>query len=399
MVRAITKRKVSQPKQYDVVVVGGGIAGVAAAVSAARIGAKVCLLEKMFGLGGLATLGNVVIYLPLCDGMGRQVIGGLGEELLKLSVRRTPEAIPDCWRKGGNKSDRTHKRYLVQFNPSEYLLELESFLTKNGVDIWYDTRFCDVVKSSQQITGLIVENKSGRLTIPCKTVVDASGDADVCDRAGEPVVSLKTNVRSGWFYYYDGSKIHLNTLSKPFDALGRKMPKDDYAYAGDNGRDVSEQLIETRNLIRKELHVLQKRNPGSKIEPVLLASIPCFRMTRRLKGTIELNESDDRRWFDDCVGMTGDWRKKGPIYFLPLRSLIAVKSNNLITAGRCISANTAWDVTRVIPTCAVTGEAAGTAAAMAAKRFHGDISRLRIGDLQSQLAKQKVLIDRTFAER
>ena len=62
---------------YDVVVVGGGIAGVSAALAAARAGAKVCLLEKFCALGGLATIGNVVIYLPLCDGQGHQVSGGI----------------------------------------------------------------------------------------------------------------------------------------------------------------------------------------------------------------------------------------------------------------------------------------------------------------------------------
>ena len=64
--------------EFDVIVVGGGIAGVAAAIAAARNGADVCLLEKEFGLGGLATLVNIIKYLPLCDGLGNQVIGGLG---------------------------------------------------------------------------------------------------------------------------------------------------------------------------------------------------------------------------------------------------------------------------------------------------------------------------------
>ena len=80
------ERRVPVTGVYDVVVAGGGIAGVAAAVAAARAGASVCLLDKESALGGLATLGNVITWLPICDGRGRQVIGGLGEELLRLSV-------------------------------------------------------------------------------------------------------------------------------------------------------------------------------------------------------------------------------------------------------------------------------------------------------------------------
>jgi flavin-dependent dehydrogenase len=73
--------------KYDVVVAGGGIAGVAAALAAARNGAKTLLLEKQVVLGGLATAGHIVIYLPLCDGMGNKVIGGIAEELLWESIR------------------------------------------------------------------------------------------------------------------------------------------------------------------------------------------------------------------------------------------------------------------------------------------------------------------------
>ena len=86
--------------EYDVIVVGGGVAGVAAAVAAARNGARVCLIEKAHALGGLATLGLVVYYLPLCDGRGNQVIGGLGEEIItkddspvKVLVIPTNEAL------------------------------------------------------------------------------------------------------------------------------------------------------------------------------------------------------------------------------------------------------------------------------------------------------------------
>ena len=71
---------------YDVAVCGGGIGGIAAALAAAREGKKVVLLEKQFLLGGLATAGLITIYLPLCDGRGRQVSFGLAEELLRLSI-------------------------------------------------------------------------------------------------------------------------------------------------------------------------------------------------------------------------------------------------------------------------------------------------------------------------
>ena len=77
---------------YDVVVVGGGIAGVAAALASARGGAKTCLLEKFCALGGLATIGNVIIYLPLCDGRGHQVSAGICEELFRLSVNDEPSS-------------------------------------------------------------------------------------------------------------------------------------------------------------------------------------------------------------------------------------------------------------------------------------------------------------------
>ena len=73
-------------EQYDVAVCGGGIAGIAAALAAAREGKKVVLIEKQFMLGGLATAGLITIYLPLCDGKGRQVSFGLAEELLRLSI-------------------------------------------------------------------------------------------------------------------------------------------------------------------------------------------------------------------------------------------------------------------------------------------------------------------------
>lgn len=85
---------------YDVIVVGGGIAGVAAAVAARRSGSRVLLIEKSVVLGGLATLGFIAEYLPLCDGRGTKVTGAIAEELLRLSIKYGYDDLPPEWRDG-----------------------------------------------------------------------------------------------------------------------------------------------------------------------------------------------------------------------------------------------------------------------------------------------------------
>jgi len=392
-----SEKKIPVSGSYDVVVVGGGIAGVAAAAAASRNGAKTCLIEKEYGLGGLATLGNVIIYLPLCDGMGNQVIKGLGEELLKLSIKDGYDEIPACWKKrSGDKKERSEKRYRVDFNPMSYMIELEEFICKNGVKLYYDTRLCSVIKEQGLIKGLVVENKSGRSMIACKAVVDASGDADVCHQAGEKTVSLNTNVRADWFYYFDGKKVQLKQFTKWYNADGSFRPDSGRAFSGVDANDVTDFVLETRKMLKKELIELKKKNP--EMDPLFMTSIPAMRMTRRLKGKIELDEVHDKHYFDDCVGMTGDWRKKGPVYYIPFRALAAVKTGNLITAGRCISSKgEGWDIMRVIPTCAVTGEAAGAASAMLCLSKKHSFAELDIPRLQDILKSQKVIIDKRFA--
>ena len=388
-------RRVPVAGAFDVIVVGGGIAGLAAAVAAARNGAVTALIEKECSLGGLATLGNVVLYLPLCDGMGHQVIKGLGEELLKLSIRDRYDKIPSCWTPGGDIEERIRSRYRVRFNPASFMLALEELLLKEGVAVHYDTRFCDVKRKGVQIEAVVVENKDGRSALLAKTVVDATGDADVCARAGEKTVSLTGNTPTAWFFCYDGKDVKLHTVRIPADDCGQSVSTGKHAYAGERGRDVTRHVIDSRKLIRKELAACAKSSEF--VYPLVLPTIPTFRMTRRLKGDMELNETDERECFPDSIGMTGDWRKPGPVYYLPLRALIGATTANLITAGRCISAGTAWDITRAIPTCAVTGEAAGTAAALASRMKSPCFSGIDIHALQEQLRKQKVLFKKRIA--
>lgn len=375
--------------KFDVIVVGGGIAGVAAAIAASRNNSKVCIVEKECSLGGLATLGLVWCYLPLCDGKGHQVIGGLGEELLKNSIKYGPGKIPECWQKQSGIEERTKNRYELVFNPASYLLSLEELVIENNITVFYDTRFCDVFLKNNKIQAILVENKSGRCAIQCKAVVDASGDADVCFMAGEDTVSLNTNRRACWYFSYENSKLKIREFGDP---LYKKLPAYVKTFSGVDYKDVSEFIIQSRRMLIDKIKKQMKTNKA--IYHVLIPTIPMFRMTRRLKGSFELDKKDERNYFLDSVGMIGDWQKPGPIYYIPFNCLIGKNIKNLITAGRCISVtNSAWDITRVIPACAVTGEAAGTAAAISVIN-EKDFCDLDIANLQNQLIKQGVILER-----
>ncbi len=118
-------------------------------------------------------------------------------------------------------------------------------------------------------------------------------------------------------------------------------------------------------------------------------------MTRRIRGLYELDESEQGKYFQDAIYMTGDWRKPGPVFCIPYRCLTG-KIKNLFTAGRCISVKESmWDITRAIPTCAATGEAAGTAAAVCSKNNLA-ANDVNIEFLQNKLISKGVIINRGF---
>ena len=379
-------------QQCDVLVAGGGVAGIAAALAAARQGAKVCLIEKQFMLGGLGTAGLITIYLPLCDGEGTQVSFGIAEELLRLSICHGYEKdYPAAWLDGGSEEEKKKRRFQVRYNPQLFAIAAEQLLLKEGVKILYGTSICSVSKEEDKITSVIIENKSGRSAIAVKSVVDATGDADVCMYAGEDTALYKSqNVLVSWYYYTGQKGYDLNMLGyiEAPDELKSEKDKEISLgrrhFQGVDGEEISEMMCLSHEALLKD--VLKRREKDDTFFPVTMATIPQLRMTRRVQGLYTMTLQDDRAEFEDSVGMVGNWRKRGPVYEVPFSCLHGDKVKNLITAGRCISANDPmWEIMRVIPVCAVTGEAAGVAAAMA-----DDFMSIDIAELQKRLKEQGV---------
>jgi len=141
---------------------------------------------------------------------------------------------------------------------------------------------------------------------------------------------------------------------------------------------------------------LKKRERDDTLLPVTIATTPQIRMTRRIIGEYELSHTEIHKGFEDSIGMVSDWKKRGPVYEVPFRTLYNAKVKNLICAGRCTSVNeTMWDIMRVIPCCAVTGQAAGTAAAMT-----DNFSELNVKELQEVLKMNGVVLhEKDIAEK
>ena len=133
---------------------------------------------------------------------------------------------------------------------------------------------------------------------------------------------------------------------------------------------------------------MKKRQRDNSVLPVTIATLPQIRMTRKIVGEYQLAHTEMHKYFEASIGMVSDWKKRGPVYEVPFRTLYSSKVKNLICAGRCTSVNeTMWDIMRVIPCCAVTGQAAGTAASMT-----DDFSNINIEELQEKLVEKGVVL-------
>ncbi len=383
-------------RSCDVLVCGGGFAGIAAALAAARAGKHVILLEKQYMLGGLGTAGLVTIYLPLCDGMGRQVSFGLAEELFRLSISLGHEdRYPANWLDSADHAKRTEKdpRFLVRYNAQLFAILAEQLLAKESVQILYGTYAVGVQRQGDKISAVIVENKTGRQAIAVGSVVDATGDCDIAKFADAPTATFgQGNVLAAWYYYagaagYDLKQVgFVDIPDDEKDANNTDLNTAKKCFTGLCGDELSEMMQLSHAATLENFLKLRQGDPTMFLATI--ATTPQIRMTRRIVGAYTLDATQMHTRFEDSVGMVSDWRKRGPVYEVPFRTLYCNQVKNLITAGRCTSVtDSMWNIMRVIPCCAVTGEAAGTAAAMT-----NDFSALDVSALQAQLVKNGVVL-------
>ena len=381
-------------KEYDVGVCGGGFAGISAALSAARCGAKTVLFEKQFMLGGLGTAGIVTIYLPLCDGIGHQVSFGIAEELLRLSISMGAEdRSPENWLTPDGSRTENDPRFQVQFNPQLFAILAEKLLLDAGVDIMYGTYVVSVHKDNDKIDHIVTENKSGRLAYKIKSVVDATGDCDIAKFAGAPTETFRQgNILAAWYYSVGKNGYQLNPLGccdvpdEEKTEENKVEPLLDMRFSGLDGAELSRQTCLSHASTYND--IVKRRKDDPELIPVTLATTPQIRMTRKIVGEYTLSDNEMHTYFEDSIGMVSDWKKRGPVYEVPFGTLYSSSVKNLICAGRCTSVTeTMWDIMRVIPCCAVTGEAAGCAASMT-----DDFSSIDIGALQKKLSDNGVVL-------
>ncbi|MEN6339474.1 MAG: FAD-dependent oxidoreductase [Clostridiaceae bacterium] len=375
---------------YDLVVVGGGVAGAAAAIAGARRGLKTLLAEKSVLLGGLATLGHIAIYLPLCDGLGKKLIGGLAEELLWLSIRDSYNNLPERWKQKPAVTAPEGGRYRTTFNAPAFAAALDGAILGAGVDLLLDTSLGGVVSQDGHIRYLLLDNRSGRTAYAAKTVVDATGDAFAAHLAGAPTQN-GTNYLCYWGYYTDEASIAEAAESRDVfkavkmfmwgDCKGETQPNDMPLVSGTRAEEITAFVLRGR---AEALRQLQARNP-KEFAFTGFPGMPQLRTARMIKGDYALAYADSGVRFTDSIGCCGDWRKAGVPFEVPYRALTVPGYDNLLTVGRAVSCADAeaWEVTRVIPVAAETGEAAGIAAALAGG---GDVHCIAIPSLQREMA-------------
>jgi hypothetical protein len=386
----------------QVLVAGGGPAGIAAAVAAARRGAQTCLIERYGFLGGMATAGLVNPFMPWHVGR-KPLVAGIFQEMLDRM-----EAL------GGYGS----RRAPTAFDPEAFKLAADRICQEAGVRVRLHTVFADVKLEGRRIAGIGTESKSGREQWTAQAFVDCTGDADLAFRAGVPgeegrdgdhlTQPMTLNFRiAGVKVARMPSREEINRLFDKAKAEGRVVcPRENVLWfhttqpgvvhfnttrvtgkSGVSAEDLTDAEIEARRQAHEVARFLISDVPGFEKAYLQQSAVQIgVRESRRIRGEYTLTGDDvvQARKFPDGIARCnypidihsptgagtvirevpeGDW------YDIPYRCLLPEGIDNLLVAGRCVSAtHEGQSSLRVMPQCFAMGQAAGTAAAAAGQR-------------------------------
>ncbi len=374
--------------EYDVIIVGGGCAGLTAAIASARNGASTLLIERFGYLGGTATaslMANINAfrnqkepdYLQTTKGIGAEImvemhkIDGLGQSSYKQKEKYNIE--------------EGELAYSYAIDPEKFKYITLKMVHEAGAEILFHTYFTDVIKEDTQVKGIIVENKSGRSAIFADVIIDTSGDADVAYKAGCPFWQVKHDedkrLGDGLMYRItgfpeetDSGPIHGSIAGKCMTIWGPAAP----LLNGADAAELTEEEIKTRLEIYDHLEKLKKDRPELKdAEIVDTGPLIGVRQTRFIEGKYKLTaeEALAGKQFDDVIAVCASpiihyygYRRflEHEGFDIPYRCLLPQEIKGLLVAGRCISSDQpTYESYRAMAPIMSIGEAAGTAAAIA----------------------------------
>lgn len=381
----------------DVVVVGGGPAGFAAAIAASRTGAKVALVERYGSLGGLFTNGMVLIMLATCrndGGVWQLVTKGVCNEFMV----RAGKFGKDFSSQPENTCPKRHWLPTVDPECAKYIMD--EMIREANVDMFFHCWGVDTIQDGNKVQGVVFESKEGRQAILAKQVVDCTGDADMLFKAGGDYSQIKAPI-STVFRWANMDTID-PSKSKGVKGLPTRGNEGNPDARWGGGTMTSANGLSVKDLSRIEVaqrkenfeRVLRMRaNPGwEKVYTSNSASQIGVRESRLIDAELVIGRKEiyEGLKFDDVIGWCGH---DGPhaAFKIPYRQILPKKIDNVLCAGRCLGKGDTIDTFRLICPCFVTGQAAGVAAALSAKR---DISprALAYSILKEELLKQDVIL-------
>lgn len=425
-------------RDCDVLVVGGGPSGTAAAVAAARTGADVVLLERANHLGGLSTGGLVLWIDRMTDWSGNQVIRGIANDLLdrlpKDAVAGPPrglwgsadEATAAYWK------ERTAAHHGIvtwspTIDPENLKLASQELVLESGVHLVLHAWGAAPLLRDGKVAGVFFESKQGRQAIRATVTVDCTGDGDILHGAGAASVAdidardihhcvntaflfggvdmarwidFKTGRPADFAAFMDRGRAACGGLfERPFVSwrndvalfMGPRLA----GYSAVDVEDLTEVEIRSRRLMAQHLAVYRDHAPGFQAAFLMLSAPQIgVRHARRLVGVATVTRQDWPRgvpWADE-IGVSPSLTPKYPVISVPYGALVPAALDGLLVAGRAISCDaTSHSFLREVPQCWLTGQAAGTAAALAVAQ--GVAPRaVAIDRLQRELARQGALV-------